>query len=56
MNRCDMGSDGKTKLHRLHGRKDNTPVLEFGEKILDMPAKPARGGKCHSILECLLVC
>ena len=24
---------------------DNTPILEFGEKILYMPAKPARGGK-----------
>ena len=38
MNRCDTGSDGKTPLHLLHGRKDNTPILEFGEK-------PARGGK-----------
>ena len=45
MNRCDVGSDGKTPLQRLHGRRDNTPILEFGEKILCMPAKPARGGK-----------
>ena len=45
MNRCDIGSDGKTLLQRLHGRQDNTPILEFGEKILYMPAKPARGGK-----------
>ena len=45
MNRCDIGSDGKTPLQRLHGRRDNTPILEFGEKILYMPAKPARGGK-----------
>ena len=37
MNRCDIGSDGKTPL-----RKDNTPI---GENILYMPAKPARGGK-----------
>ena len=45
-NRCDIGSDGKTPLHRLHGRKDITPILEFGEKkILYVPAKPARGGK-----------
>ena len=44
MNRCDIGSDGKTPLQRLHGRKDNTPILEFGEKILYMPAKPARRG------------
>ena len=45
MNRCDVGSDGKTPLQRPRGRKDNTPILEFGEKILYMPAKPARGGK-----------
>ena len=45
MNRCDIGSKGKTPLQRLHGRKDNTPILEFREKILYMPAKPARGGK-----------
>ena len=31
MNWCDIGSDGKTPLHRLHGRRDNTPILEFGE-------------------------
>ena len=45
MNRCDIGSDGKTPLQRLHGRRDNTPILEDGEKILYMPATPARGGK-----------
>ena len=45
MNRCDVGSDGKTPLQRLHGRRDNTPILEFGEKILYMPANPARGRK-----------
>ena len=45
MNRCDICSDGETPLQGLHGRKDNTPILEFGEKILFMPAKPARGGK-----------
>ena len=32
-------------LQRQHGRRDNTPILEFGEKILYVPAKPARGGK-----------
>ena len=42
MNGCDIGSDGKTPLQRLHDRRDNTPILEFGEKILYMPAKPAR--------------
>ena len=45
MNRCDIGRDGNTPLQRPHGRRDNTPILEFGEKILYMPAKPARGGK-----------
>ena len=45
MNRCDFGSDGKTPLQRLHLRRDNTPILEFGQKILYMPAKPSRGGK-----------
>ena len=45
MNRCDVGSDAKTPLQRLHGRRDNTPILEFGVKILYKPAKPARGRK-----------
>ena len=43
MNMCDTGMDGKTPLQRPHGRRDNTSILEFGEKILYMPAKPARG-------------
>ena len=43
-NRCEVGSDGKTPLHRLHGRKYNTPILEFGRKILYTPVKPVRGG------------
>ena len=45
VNRCDIGSDGKTPLQRLHGRRYNTPILEPRERILCMPAKPARGGK-----------
>ena len=45
MNWCDIGRDGKIPLQRLHGRRDNTPILELGEKILYMPAKPAKGGK-----------
>ena len=45
MNRCDIGSDGKTPLQRQHRRRDNTPILEFGEWILYMPATPARGRK-----------
>ena len=39
LNSCDIGSDGKTPLHRLHGRKDNTPILELGEKILYIGGK-----------------
>ena len=45
MNRCDIGSDGKTPLQKLHGRRDNTPILEFGEQILYMPTKPVIGGR-----------
>ena len=59
MNRCDIGSDEKTLLHRLHGRKGNTPIMEFGEEILYMPTKPEReeeSGSCDSILVCLLAC
>ena len=41
MNMCDVG----TPLQRLHGRRDNTPILEFGDKILYMPAEPAKGGE-----------
>ena len=48
MNRCDIGSDGKTPLHNLHGRRDNTPILEFGETILYV-AEPARG---RNLLAC----
>ena len=45
MNRCDIGSDEKTPTYRLYGRRDNTPILEFGENILCILAKPARGAK-----------
>ena len=31
MKRCDIVSDGRTPLHMLHGGRDNTPTLEFGE-------------------------
>ena len=53
MSRCDIGSDGKTPTHRLHGRRDNTPNLEFGGTTSHMSVKPARGGKWthDSILE-----
>ena len=45
MNQCAIGSDGKTPIRRLHERRDNTPILEFWDKILYMLAKPARGRK-----------
>ena len=57
MSRCDIGRDGKTPLQRLHGRRDNTPILEFGEKILYMPSQQEEeSGNRDSILECLLAC
>ena len=42
MSRCDIGSDGRTPLHGLHGRSDNTPILEFWEMILHMLARQTR--------------
>ena len=46
MNRCDISSDGKTLLQRLHGRKANTPILELREKnLLYMPAKLSQAGR-----------
>ena len=57
MNRCDIGCDGKTPLERPRGRRGNTPILEFGEIILYMPAKPARGEKwSRGSQERLLAC
>ena len=56
MNRCDGGSDGKTPLQRLHGRRDNTPILEFGEKTWYMLAKPARRGQMGTAIPSRSVC
>ena len=39
------GIKEETLLHRLHVRRDNTPILEFEDKILHILIKPARGGK-----------
>ena len=33
MDRCDIGSDGKTPMNRLHGRRANTPIAKFGEDL-----------------------
>ena len=43
INWCDVGSDGKTPLQRLHGRRDRIPILEIGERRFC--ASSARGGK-----------
>ena len=51
VNRRDIGSDGKTPTHRLHGRTDNTPILEFGEDLVH-----ARHASKRRNLECLLAC
>ena len=53
MNRCDIGRDGKTPQQRLHGRRDNTPILQFGEKSLSI--QTSERGR-DSTQECLLVC
>ena len=53
MNRCDVVSDGKRPLNRLHGRKDNTPILEVGEKDLvraSQASKRRKVGNPDSIL------
>ena len=42
INRCDIGTDGKTPLHRLYGQHKDSGIWA---KILYMLAKPARGGK-----------
>ena len=52
MNRCDIGSDGKTPRQKLHGRRDNAHILEFGEV---MPARGENGDR-DSIPECLWEC
>ena len=59
MNRCDVGSDGKTPLQRLHGRKDHTPFLEFGERrscTCPPSEREEESGSRDSILECSLEC
>ena len=46
MNRCDVGSDGKTPLHKTAWTKgQHTHPGIRREDSVRMPAKPARGGK-----------
>ena len=40
-----VGKDGRTPFERWRGRKCKRPVCEFGETVLFMPLKGARGGK-----------
>ena len=59
MSRCDIGSDGKTPIHRLHGRRDNTPILKFGcENVVHAfpNQQEEESGTCDSILEYSLDC
>lgn len=43
--RCCVGKDGRTPFERWKGRRCKRPLCEFGERILYMPLKAARGGK-----------
>ena len=57
MNRGDIGRDGKTALQRLHGRRDNTPIVEFGEKrscTCPPNQREEESGSRGSTQECLL--
>ena len=45
INRCDVGNDAKSPTEQLRGRRQKTPIVEFGQEIMYMPAKPATGGK-----------
>ena len=63
MNRCDIGSGGKTPLQRVAmnvGEQDTKPILgEFGEKILYEPGQQEEeSGNRDSIgiMACLLAC
>ena len=59
LNRCDTGSDGKTPTHGQHGGRDNTPILESGEKILYicLPHQQEEESGTHdSILEYSIEC
>ena len=58
MNRCDIGSDGKTPLQRLHGGKDNTPLFWNRRRFCTCRQSQQEGenGNHDSILECLWRC
>ena len=57
LKRCDIGSDGQAPIYRLHGRRDNTPILEFEAKILYMSNQQREAsGTCDSILQYSLEC
>ena len=56
MNRCNVDSDGKTPLQRLHGRRDNTPLLEFGEKIFAHAGQASKREKMGTAIPSRSVC
>ena len=56
MNRCDVGSDGKTPLQRLHGQRDNTPILEFEEKDPVHAGQASERGKVGTAIPSQSVC
>ena len=56
MNTCDIGSDGKTSIHSLHGRRDNTPILELGEDFLHACQKSKRRKVGPAILSWSIRC
>ena len=43
VNRCQVGSDGKTSFERLRGRQARIPGFEFGEKVLWRKSPTRRG-------------
>ena len=53
INRCDIGSDGKTPL--LHGRKDTTPILEFEEDLVHA-SQPIKRRKVGTAIPSWSVC
>ena len=56
MNRCDIGSDGKTPLQRLHGRRDNTPILEIRREDPVHAGQASERGKVGTAIPSGSVC
>ena len=52
MNWCNVGSDGKTPLQRLYGRRDTSPKMEFGEDFVHAGQANKRGNMGTAIPSC----